>query len=166
MTRSLAAPAAVTDADDSTAEPIRLAWRYAHDPASWPVQPRFDAASRWYSLLHRDERYEAWLLTWLPGQTTDLHDHGGASGALTVISGTITEDVIGPRRTPRLTTLTWPTGQIRGFGPHHVHRVHNATTDPAVTLHVYAPGLTAMTRYAFTDGRLATLGVDRAGTDW
>lgn len=166
MTQSTADFTRVAIDDHTAAEPIRLAWSYAHDPASWPVQPRFDPDNRWFSLLHRDDAYEAWLLTWLPGQTTDLHDHGGASGALTVVSGTVTEDVVGPRRAPRLTTLTWTRGQVRGFGPHHVHRVHNAGTTPAVTLHVYAPGLTAMTRYDFTGNTLTSTGVDRAGADW
>jgi hypothetical protein len=167
MTQSIVNTNTNTSASTSSAaDPVRLAWRYAHDPAGWPVRPRFDPADRWFSLLHRDAHHEAWLLTWLPGQTTELHDHGGAAGALAVVSGTISEDVVGPRRAPRLATLAWTAGQVRGFGPHHVHRVHNAGTEPAVTLHVYAPGLTAMTRYELSAGRLTTLGVDRAGTDW
>lgn len=147
-------------------DPVRLAWNYARDPSAWPLAPRFDPEHRWTYRLHADTDHEAWLLTWLPGQHTSLHDHGGASGAFTVISGVLTEEVIGPRRSPRRTTLNWASGEIRGFGPRHVHRVSNTGTVPAVSLHVYAPGLTAMTRYELVDGRLSRLGVDRQGTDW
>jgi hypothetical protein len=32
-------------------------------------------------------------------------------------------------------------------GPDHIHRIVNAATRPAVSLHVYGPALRAMTRY-------------------
>ena len=40
--------------------------------------------------------YEAWLLTWLPGQSTGLHDHGGSAGAFTVLSGVVEESTLPP----------------------------------------------------------------------
>jgi len=42
----------------------------------------------------------------------------------------------------------------------------NAGTVPAVSLHVYAPALTRMTRYELVDGALRALAVERAGADW
>lgn len=35
--------------------------------------------------------YEAWLLSWLPGQGSGPHDHGRSSCVLTVLAGTLTE---------------------------------------------------------------------------
>ena len=39
-------------------------------------------------------------MSWLPGQVTDLHDHGAASGAFTIVSGELTEHVRAPRHDP------------------------------------------------------------------
>ena len=39
-------------------------------------------------------------------------------------------------------------------------------TVPFVSIHVYAPVLTRMTRYAVEHGQLRTLAVDQAGRDW
>jgi hypothetical protein len=47
-----------------------------------------------------------------------------------------------------------------------VHRVSNVATSPAVSLHVYAPALTTMTRYALTDTGLHVLGVEQTGVNW
>jgi predicted metal-dependent enzyme (double-stranded beta helix superfamily) len=136
-----------------------IARRYAAQPLS----PRFDAKRRWYARLGADETHEAWLLTWLPGQQTDLHDHGGSAGAFLVVAGEITETLVG-RDGLADTVLT--AGTVREFGSHHVHRVANRFTVPAISLHVYAPALTAMTRYRFENGRLAIDSMDRAGVDW
>jgi hypothetical protein len=35
-----------------------------------------------------------------------------------------------------------------------------------VSLHVYSPALTEMTRYEIVSGRLVTAAVERAGADW
>src|SRR5204862_7057672 len=101
-----------------------------------------------------------------PGQATDLHDHGGAVGAFTVLQGRLTEQT--PTNGPRveLVDRAFGPGATRPFGAHHVHRVVNSGTVPAVSLHVYSPALTRMTRYALTDGELVTVAVEQAGRDW
>jgi mannose-6-phosphate isomerase-like protein (cupin superfamily) len=145
-----------------------LARRYAEDPASWSFAPRFNAESRWYARLGGDPGHEAWLLTWLPGQSTDLHDHGGSAGAFVVISGALTEHFVPTgqpgRVQPREVTL--PAGAARSFGAQHVHRIVNAGAVPAVSLHVYAPALREMTRYTIDDGILNVAVVERAGVNW
>jgi mannose-6-phosphate isomerase-like protein (cupin superfamily) len=166
VTINLAAGSAAGGTTVTTPRPAHLALRYASDPAAWPTPPRFDPRHRWYTRLHADAEHEAWLLTWLPGQSTDLHDHGGATGAFLVVAGTVTEDVAGPRRAPRLVAREYQAGQVRSFGRRHIHRVHNAGTEPAVTLHVYTPGLTSMSQYEVVDGELRLLRTDREGTDW
>jgi mannose-6-phosphate isomerase-like protein (cupin superfamily) len=149
----------------STTGLAALARRYADDPASWPFAPRFSADARWYARIGGDATHEAWLLTWLPGQGTDLHDHGGSAGAFVVVSGALREDVVDPGQVwPRAAVL--PAGAARSFAARHVHRITNTGTVPAVSLHVYAPALRAMTRYRIEDGTLYEATVEKAGVDW
>src|ERR1039458_2150637 len=60
----------------------------------WPALVRYDSATRWYRRLARDRDYEIWLLSWLPGQRTDFHDHGGSAGAFTVVRGELRERTV------------------------------------------------------------------------
>ena len=140
-----------------------LARRYAADPNLWPMAPRFSPTERWYARIATAEDHEAWLLTWLPGQRTDLHDHGGSAGAFQVVQGTLTEFTPAPGT---LAGRTLGTGEIRGFGRRHIHQIVNTGMDPAISVHVYAPALIQMTRYDLRDGRLVTRAVERAGADW
>ena len=90
-----------------------------------------------------------WLLSWLPGQGTDLHDHGASTGAFAVVSGRLTELTIERRQAgPRSETFRWTPGAVRPFGPGHVHQVTNTSGSPAVSLHVYSPSLSSMTAIA------------------
>jgi predicted metal-dependent enzyme (double-stranded beta helix superfamily) len=109
-----------------------------------------------------------WLLSWLPGQGTDLHDHGAASGAFAVAAGTLTERVLAapPGRPPVEVTRSLTTGRCRVFGPRYVHQVTNTGSVPAVSVHVYAPGLTVMNRYAAEPSGLHHVAVEQAGVDW
>jgi hypothetical protein len=47
-----------------------------------------------------------------------------------------------------------------------VHRVVNDGALPAISLHVYSPALTSMTRYEPVGGTLRRSAVERAGADW
>jgi hypothetical protein len=160
-----------------TAVDIRLdhlatAARYAAAPEQWPVAPRFNPRERWYHRLAEEPDYEVWLLTWLPGQGTDLHDHGGSAGAFQVVSGTLTEDtVVDPRSlptrsAPRLTVRDLGEGAGRRFGGRHIHRITNRSGRPAVSVHVYGPALTTMTRYRIGPEGLDVLAVEKAGVQW
>src|SRR3954452_1634188 len=73
---------------------LAVATRYASAPEHWPVAPRFNPVDRWYHRLAIADDHEVWLLTWLPGQGTALHDHGGSAGAFLVFGGTLTEDTV------------------------------------------------------------------------
>jgi len=142
---------------------LSVARRYAERPDDWPLAPRFNPTERWYHRLHAADDREVWLLTWLPGQATDLHDHGGSAGAFVVVSGVLTEHTVSG---VRLVPTALPSGAGRRFDAHHVHRLGNEGTAPAVSVHAYSPRLSAMTRYEFADGELRTTGVDRAGVQW
>ncbi|MCI4067052.1 cysteine dioxygenase family protein [Micromonospora sp. R77] len=141
---------------------LAVARRHA-DPVRWPVPLRFDRAERWYARLAVAADHEVWALSWLPGQGTDLHDHGGCAGAFLVLAGTLTEETVtaGRLRPHRLAA-----GVGRRFGPRHVHAVSNRGTQPAVSVHVYRPSLRRMTRYRLADGRLQVADVAEAGVAW
>jgi len=144
--------------------------RLAYRPGAWRNAVRFDAAERTYTRipLPRENGYEAWLLTWLPGQGTGLHDHSGSAGAFIVVDGALTEDTA-EQDTEGRTTLhsrVLHSGDVRPFGRDHVHEVRNESDLPAVSIHVYSPTLSAMNRYALENDRLVTLSHDVAGVDW
>ncbi|MGY0067781.1 cysteine dioxygenase [Streptomyces sp. QTS137] len=134
----------------TVAEFVGLARSLAADRSQWEHLVRYDASSRWYHRLRAVPRapgsaragetpvgYEVWLLSWVPGQGSGPHDHGRSSGILTVLDGSLTE------RTER-GTRTLTAGTERVFAPGYAHEVVNDALEPAVSLHVYYPGLTEM----------------------
>jgi predicted metal-dependent enzyme (double-stranded beta helix superfamily) len=159
-----------TRREPTTIALAHAARRLAYRPAAWRHAVRFSSESRTYTRipLPAEDGYEAWLLAWLPGQSTGLHDHAGSSGAFVVVDGTLHEDTaeqdLDGRTTLRGRTLA--AGDLRGFGPDHVHEVRNDSSEPAVSIHVYAPALSAMRRYALEGAHLVTLREDRVGVDW
>ncbi|QUH04574.1 cysteine dioxygenase family protein [Saccharopolyspora erythraea] len=127
-------------ANRAIAHPVRIARELASARSSWAHLVRYDPEQRWFGLLERTEEHEAWLLTWLPGQHTELHDHGGATGAFTLVSGELSERVIQDRATGPVETLhPLVEGQSRVFGPNYIHQVSNEGQDPAISIHVYRP---------------------------
>ncbi|MFJ8017839.1 cysteine dioxygenase [Streptomyces sp. NPDC096339] len=121
----------------TVAEFVGLARSIAEDRGSWEHLVQYDATTRWYHRLRTGPGYEVWLLSWVPGQGSGLHDHGASSGVLTVLEGELTE------HTTR-GTLTHGPGAQRVLAPGQAHEVVNDTLDGAVSLHVYFPGLTEM----------------------
>ncbi len=129
------------------------------------------AAERWFTRIHGDDELDVWLISWVPGRATELHDHGGSLGALTVLSGSLNEfrwDGTGLRRR-RLDA-----GDQAGFPLGWVHDVvwaprlapepaagsvgglvfpppHTAPVQPTLSVHAYSPPLTAMSYYEITD---------------
>ncbi|OBH61103.1 cysteine dioxygenase [Mycobacterium mantenii] len=122
---------------------------------------------RWFTRIHGDEELDVWLISWVPGQPTELHDHGGSLGALTVISGSLNEyrwdgralrrrrldagdqagfplgwvhDVVWAPR-PVTVPVTLPAAASAGPGP----------VRPTLSVHAYSPPLTAMSYYDITD---------------
>src|SRR5690606_39465520 len=122
-------------ADLAIAHPARIALEFAARRGRRAHLLRYDPDQRWAGLLERTDGYEVWLLSWLPGQRTELHEHGPATGAFTLITGALTERVV--RGVEVIHQLV--AGQTRVFAPGYVHQVRNAGTDPAVSIHVYRP---------------------------
>jgi predicted metal-dependent enzyme (double-stranded beta helix superfamily) len=124
----------------------------------------YDGARRWHQRLYRDQRVDLWLISWLPSQGTQLHDHGGSAGAFAVLSGELAEAIYQPGAAgsgtrPALVERRRVSGSGTGFGPHYVHDVRNLSQEPAVSVHAYSPPLTSMSFYDVDDsGALRTLG--------
>jgi mannose-6-phosphate isomerase-like protein (cupin superfamily) len=115
----------------------------------------YDAESRWHQRIYRDQRLDVWIISWLPSQGTQMHDHGGSSGSFSVLSGRLSEAVFG--RSAGVTEFGRAAGSIVGFGPQYVHDVRNLGEEPAVSVHAYSPPLTAMNYYEVDDGALVRL---------
>jgi quercetin dioxygenase-like cupin family protein len=114
----------------------------------------YDPDERWHQRIYRDRRVDVWLISWLPTQGTQLHDHGGSAGSFTVLSGMLTEAVAGGAS---LLDNERRAGDSVGFGPHYIHDVRNLADAPAASVHAYSPPLTTMTFYDLNDGKLETI---------
>ncbi|MDQ1737034.1 MAG: hypothetical protein QOH56_3285 [Pseudonocardiales bacterium] len=127
---------------------------------------RYDEDERWHQRLYRDPRVDVWLISWLPTQGTQLHDHGGSSGAFTVLSGELSEAIYQPGRPGGIALREHRRGPGAGvgFAAAYVHDVRNLDAEPAVSVHAYSPPLTAMNFYDVEpDGslqRLASMATD------
>jgi hypothetical protein len=182
-------PSAATAASPATAPPTTapagaaaLAVALAIRTDLWADRVEYREESRWTSLLDpadvahaldpslHAELHDAqvWLLSWLPGQGTPLHDHGTSAGAFAVARGTLTERVVarGTGTSARQSTADLAAGRVRFFGAHYVHQVVNTVHEPAVSVHVYAPRLTLMNTYRLDESGLVRVGTERAGVDW
>jgi predicted metal-dependent enzyme (double-stranded beta helix superfamily) len=119
--------------------------------------------------LAREPEFEAWLLTWLPGQGTEWHDHGGSAGAFMTLRGVLTERhaevSCGP---PRIIAgaRELVAGTLRPFGSRHVHQVTNEGVEPAASIHVYAPALVEMHQYEVAGDLLHVVDSQLVGVNW
>ncbi|HUH71465.1 MAG TPA: cysteine dioxygenase [Mycobacterium sp.] len=120
---------------------------------------------RWFTRIDGDEELDIWLISWVPGHATELHDHGGSLGALTVLSGSLNEfrwDGRGLRRR-RLDAgdqAGFPLGWVHDvvWAPRPVTRpvpepasTSKGQVQPTLSVHAYSPPLTAMSYYEVTE---------------
>ena len=149
---------------------VEIATRLSEQTALWEPLVQYDPISRYYARLAHEPDFEAWLLTWVPGQGTDWHDHGGSAGAFVVVRGELTERhaTVGPLVPPRIVDepRVLSEGALRAFGTKHIHRVTNDGLEPAVSVHVYSPVLVEMTSYAEDGPRLWQTSSQLIGVDW
>jgi cysteine dioxygenase len=97
------------------------------------------------NLVYRTSRFELLLLTWLPKQRTPIHDHAGQRCWMLVQSGTLAFRNYEPIRDgsrelccvgPVATHAAGETVYIDdGIG---IHSIANASSKPAVSVHLYA----------------------------
>lgn len=115
------------------------------------------ADERWFARVFGDDELDVWLISWVPERATELHDHGGSFGALTVLSGALNEYRWDGRQ---LRHRRLDAGDQAGFPLGWVHDMvwapgPAAVTGPTLSVHAYSPPLTAMSYYEITSrGRL------------
>jgi hypothetical protein len=106
--------------------------------------------------LGGDARADIWMRTWAPGESTGLHDRGGAAAAVAVVSGLLVEYV--PTGWSDgwmyLRPIEHGPGSTASFARHHVHDLANPADAPAVTIHVCAPRIRAVRSYEVVHGDL------------
>ncbi len=108
------------------------------------------ADRRWFTRLHGDDEHDIWLISWVPDHSTELHDHGGSLGALTLLSGSLDEfrwdgEALRHRRLDAGDQAAFPLGWVHdvGWAP--------TPAAPTLSVHAYSPPLTAMSYYEVTD---------------
>jgi predicted metal-dependent enzyme (double-stranded beta helix superfamily) len=125
---------------------LSLVCEVAANEAAWLPHLQLPSdGQRWWGRLHTDAHVDVWLLSWLPGQTTDLHDHGASAAGFTVVRGVLQELRVastGPQR-----AIRHRPGAPAYVAPALVHDVHAVAGTPAVSIHAYSPPLTRMTYY-------------------
>ncbi|CAN5269076.1 hypothetical protein BH20ACT22_BH20ACT22_07390 [soil metagenome] len=145
-------------------EVTRLVRRFADAHELWRPLVQHIPSERWYRRLYRTGGFEVWLLGWDVAQDTQIHDHGGSSGAIYVAEGTLVEYRSDRRRQGPMLRARHRQGRSRAFGPSYVHNLVNEGPGFATSLHAYSPPLTKMSYYRRTvDGGLEldhTLEVD------
>ena len=140
---------------------LRTARLFASDP---DLDRHLDptATQRQWVELDSTPHLQIWLLSWPEGTGTGWHDHDTSTGAFLTVRGQLLEQTWHGRVEAR----PLKAGDGRAFGPRHVHNVANVGLGTAVSIHLYAPRLTTMTRYAVGPGGLQAKGIERAGVDW
>jgi hypothetical protein len=124
--------------------------------------------SGWFTRLHGDDELDVWLISWAPERSTELHDHCGSLGALTVVSGALSEtrwdgQALRSRRLEAGDQAGFPLGWVHDVvwaperstvGPTKTITVgptKTITVGPTLSVHAYSPPLTAMAYYDVTE---------------
>jgi predicted metal-dependent enzyme (double-stranded beta helix superfamily) len=81
-------------------------------------------------------------------------------------SKTVPEHRTEPGADGRISVAAFAAGQVRTFGPRHVHEVVNSSAQPAVSIHAYSPSLAGMRRYEMTPAGLVLVAVEKAEESW
>jgi hypothetical protein len=141
---------------DSTADDV-LTGRYDHVVPASGV-PTDD---RWFVRLHGDDEVDVWLISWVPGHRTELHDHGGSLGAATLLSGSLDEfrwdgERLRCRRLKAGDQAGFPLGWVHDVvwapsGPRTSVTSLSGPREPSLSVHAYSPPLTVMSYYEVTD---------------
>lgn len=131
----------------SLAELTSVVRSAAADTRWWQSRLRLpDGNDRWWTLLSKDDHVDTWLISWSPGQATDLHDHGPSAAAFTVVRGLLSE--VRLDRRGRAATYSRRPESMIWLAPGVVHDVSGAGGEPAVSIHAYSPPLREMNYYA------------------
>lgn len=131
-----------------------LVRQLAAQPDVWLPRLRLpESRQRWWTRLWSGPVVDVWLLSWLPGHATDLHDHGPSAAAFAVVRGELNEARIAPGG--RHVAVPRRLGSTTAVGVGAIHDVRGGGSTPAVSIHAYSPPLERMTYYEIDQrGRL------------
>lgn len=117
---------------------------------------------RWFVRLYGDDEVDVWLISWVPGHRTELHDHGGSLGAATLLSGSLDEfrwdgERLRCRRLEAGDQAGFPLGWVHDVvwappGPPTSVTSLAGPAVPSLSVHAYSPPLTVMSYYEVTEG--------------
>lgn len=115
-----------------------------------PHDLRWPTDRRWAIRLESDDELDLWLISWVQDHATELHDHAGSLGALTVLTGALSEyrwtgSALQHRTLSEGDQAAFPLGWV-----HDVTRAPAQVGDPTLSVHAYSPPLTAMSYYEVT----------------
>jgi predicted metal-dependent enzyme (double-stranded beta helix superfamily) len=110
----------------------------------WGPLRRNDPEERTYSLLHRDEEVELYVVCWMAGHDTGYHDHDESAAAIAVLEGSLSEERLALTGTVETTLAA---GDLVTIAREAIHRVRHAGEVPAVSLHAYSPPLQRVGTY-------------------
>jgi predicted metal-dependent enzyme (double-stranded beta helix superfamily) len=139
----------------------RLVSGIAADPDAWRQLVNLDAEHRHFAQLWRDDYVDVWVISWMNGHDTGFHDHDLSSGAVAIVEGELVEERLAIGGPPR--RRVYGAGTSFGFDASHVHRMHQAGSGPAISIHAYSPPLWRMGAYAIEpDGALRRTSISYA----
>ena len=142
MNHALLAPVQCANTSQTRADLSSILRNLVRDHgAAFHSRARFrDGAEYNREQVYTAPGFEVWLLSWLPGQITPIHDHGGVVTVTTVLSGAILEERF-ERTSGPLVRQSWTTrraaGDLDRLDPAAIHRVRPVGN--VVTLHLYVP---------------------------
>jgi len=132
----------------SPAQLREVVGRYSKDVRDGRYLAEFRTDQRWHVRIHQDDAVDVWLISWTTEQGTELHDHGGSSGAFAVVEGVLNEYVWSDADgRALLVNHVRQEGDVVAFGPAYVHDVRNHREAAAVSVHAYSPPIRLMRYY-------------------
>lgn len=136
--------------DDRTSRVLALTAELLGDRAALLARARAltlePGARAWTRVLDAADA-DAWLIAWDRASRVGAHDHGGSSGAVHVLRGTLTESYRAKPTEPDERVRRLHRGTTIAIPDDHVHDIVNLGPRRAFSLHVYSPRLTSMTFY-------------------
>jgi hypothetical protein len=138
--RDLAEMAAAKRQAGTTVDAADLAlaayWVAAVAPDWQSMSGRTPTERTWRTLVDEPD-LQGWLICWPAGRALDLHDHGGAAGAMVVLGGTLEEHAAAGPGEPIERRLL-PEGTASAFGPSFIHSVCNPCRPLVTSVHLYS----------------------------
>jgi cysteine dioxygenase len=116
------------------------------NPVEWKmytsrVPPTGAAYTR--QMVASSPKFSLFLVTWLPGQASPVHDHAGSVGWMKVLEGSVTETRYtydaGRKLLKTVGATVHDAPFVHSLPADVIHRHENSCTFPAYTLHLYSP---------------------------